>query len=171
MEIINGILLSLIAYFGVLVGLFIANMTKQEVRQGHNLILFLKEAIILMIIMLFLYHTSNDLLLISIGLAVGLLLGYVFRYIYFYLGIPMSLSFFISQDLLVSSLIFLFGLPHGSLMSYLSKKEVHVYLIKSLIFFSIPFISLLIPIDIGIFDILTGVMIGGLIYELKWPFS
>ena len=37
MALINSLLVSLLAYFGVVVGLFIATMTKLEVRQGHVL--------------------------------------------------------------------------------------------------------------------------------------
>ena len=64
--------------------------------------------------------------------------------------------------------IFLIGLFHGSLIHGLKKRELHNYLIKNLIFFLIPSLILFFPINMGI---LVGVMIGGLIYELKWPFS
>jgi hypothetical protein len=116
----------------------------------------------------FLYYSRNDLLFLGLGIILGLLLGYSFKYLYFYLGIAMSLSFLIFQDLLIGIVIFLVGLPSGSLISNLKKKELHKYLIKSLIFFFIPFLILLIPANLSV---LIGLMIGGFIYELKWPFS
>jgi hypothetical protein len=168
MALINSLLVSLLAYFGVVVGLFIATMTKLEVRQGHKLLEMLKQVLIFIIIGVFLYYSRNDLLFLGLGIILGLLLGYSFKYLYFYLGIAMSLSFLIFQDLLIGIVIFLVGLPSGSLISNLKKKELHKYLIKSLIFFFIPFLILLIPANLSV---LIGLMIGGFIYELKWPFS
>ncbi|MBI2667394.1 hypothetical protein HYX17_01330 [Candidatus Woesearchaeota archaeon] len=168
MAIINDALLYFFSYFGILIGIFIAGMAKEEIKQGHTLLLILKQILILIIIGISLYYLDDNISLFLVGLAFGLLLGYFFREIYFYLGIAMASSFLVLHELVISSLIFLVGLPHGSLMLHLKKKDLHIHLIKSLIFFSIPSLLLFFSIDMGI---LIGVMTGGLIYELKWPYS
>tara|TARA_Y100000310_G_scaffold344775_1_gene459428 strand:+ start:12057 stop:12563 length:507 start_codon:yes stop_codon:yes gene_type:complete len=168
MAIINNFLVGLVSFTGLIFGTFIAQLVKEELKPGHKYFIAFKDLLLLIIIGILLYYSRNNFLFLIIGLVLGLLLGRSLKNLYFYLGLGMASSFFLFKEILMGSLIFLTGLPHGTLISNLKKKELKNYVIKSLIFFLIPFISLIFNINTGVYP---GLMIGGLIYHLKWPYS
>jgi hypothetical protein len=126
----------LIAFLGLIFGIFLGKYTKEELKEGKKYFILLEKAILFVLILFLLYGVSFSFLVVIFSL-LGVLLARKLDKVYFYLG----LTFVLVSDLSVSALIFIFGLPYGSLL-YHSKK------IKEwnwdLLYFAIPLVLLLV---------------------------
>lgn len=112
-----NLIISFIAFFGLIIGWFIAKKTKEELKEGRKYFNWLHKFLVLVFIGSLIYFDFNIYLL-----ALGVLVGYFIRRSYLYLGL-VSFGFF-------NYFIFLFGLSYSSLEKYSNKK-----LILCLIFF------------------------------------
>lgn len=115
-----------IAFFGCILGYFIGRFTNEELKQ-NSLYLNILEIIILFILSFYFLYSSFNLISFFVGIVFGLL----FKFEYFYFGI----GIFSSQDFLSSAMIFVYGLPYGSLAYYNKRWKILVY---SFILFIIP---------------------------------
>lgn len=129
----------IIAFLGLVIGIILANRTKEELKAGKKYFVLLERIVLFVLIIFLLYRVSFSFLVI-----LGFFLGFVFFYklgkIYFYLGLVVLLSSLISESFLVliTALIFIFGLAYGTL-SYSKKKIIFGY---DLIYFLTPLILL-----------------------------
>ena len=99
----------LISFIGQFIGYLIAKLAKEEIKPGKIYFNLLKNILLLIIIGFSIYYQFNIFYLIS-----GLILGLIIKKEYFYFGI-------IANNLLFSSLIFIYGLPYGTLNNNLKK--------------------------------------------------
>lgn len=111
----------ILAFIGQFIGHIIAKITKEEIKPGKIYFNWLKNILLLIIIISCIYFQFNLLFLI-IGLAIGLIINKE----YFYFGL-------ISNNLLFGSLVFIYGLPYGTLNKIKS-------LLYNILFFSIAVI-------------------------------
>ena len=129
-----------IAFIGLLIGAFIARNTKEELKPGKKYFILLERIVLFVLVLFTLYNVS-----FGFGTAVAFLVGLLFFYklskSYFYLGLVMLLASFVSVNYLasVTILIFIFGLPHGSLF-YPGKRIKYWH--YELVFFLVPLILL-----------------------------
>lgn len=124
---------SFVSFLGILIGYFIAKSTKEELKPGMKYFIILELIILFLISSLFLFYSPDLFLFIF-----GLLFGFVFRFEYFYFGIGLfSLIFNLDLSFLISSLIFIYGLPYGGILFYTKKIKL---LFFHLILFFIPLI-------------------------------
>lgn len=154
----------LISFLGLIFGLILKKIAKEEVVDGRTYLdLFEKIVLVLIIIVLFpnLSLSFNAIMYLVVGVLFGYIIG-KYLTVYFYLGLSLVLSFLFSKNFFFLSnvLVFLFGLPRGSLIKF---KAVY----KNLLFFIIPFVGLLFLEVLGgdFFNILSGVCIGGFFKE------
>ena len=150
MNILNYSVIALIAYIGLFIGFILAIMAKEELKPGKKYFIFLQKAILLLIF-LFLFIGFNYL---SVLLLFALILIYVLKkriefgespYIYTILAIIFYLSSKnLNQFVIESSLIFLYGLPTGTLLTKKSNKETIINILKNIIFVIIAVILALI---------------------------
>lgn len=161
---INDIFIVIVSFIGLIVGMVIALYTKEELKPGEKYFTWFKRTVLLWIILLFVYYSRNELLFLMIGL----IAGFMFRLnVYLYLGIALASSFMIMQELIVASLIFLFGLPYGTLKAKgnLGIRHLKKPAVKHAAYFFMPFLILLIKPPLVL---LTGFVTGGLIYNLLY---
>lgn len=118
----------LIALVGQFIGLILAKFTKEELKQGKIYFNILKNIILVSIIISTLFYKLDIIYLI-----LGLVLALVIKKEYFYFGL-------ISNNLLFSSLIFIYGLPYGSLNNNFKKLiyNIPLFLITLIITFIYP---------------------------------
>lgn len=135
----------IIAFIGIIIGLLLARFTKEELKQGKKYFIWFKK-IILAILILTLIHIiltklffSRDILFALIGLITGLAAGYFFKKEYFYFGLALYLFLYSPFFLFVVILIFLFGLPYGTLL-FTKKNKYKILLYESIIFVFPPLI-------------------------------
>ena len=122
----------LVVILGCFLGYFIAKFTKGELKSGVIYFVLLELFIFLFLSLIFVYLSFNLFLFLS-----GILLGLIFRFEYFYFGT--GLASIINKDFsfLVSSIVFVYGLPYGSLSYYNKNFKILIY---SFVFFILPFI-------------------------------
>ena len=126
MAYINYVLTSVVVGLGILVGLLIGSMAKEELKQGNKYFSILQLLAITAVFFVFGY--SRYSLLISTGLALTALLVAVFLLgakqdivVFLILGIVFYLSSSTGTFALLASLVFIFTLPTGSL--FIARKK------------------------------------------------
>jgi hypothetical protein len=145
------IAVSLIAFFGLLAGLIIAFYTKEELEPGKKYFDFMIKIIVFLIIILMLYKFNKDYLILTIFFILGILLALFIRKNYLYLGMLLfaSSSLGMGYFSIIACLIFLLGLPFGTLISFnniKNKKKIYYIAVSNFILFYFGLITLYGPI-------------------------
>jgi len=126
----------IISYFGVFVGFELSKIAKEEVIAGKKNLASLEWALRLFILIMFFALTDFGLLSFVLIMVLIVIIESIFKDNYSWLG----LLFGLNPDFLIGSLIFVYGLPRGSLMlekSYLSilKKTIVFVIIGVIVLF------------------------------------
>ena len=142
----------LVSFLGCVCGYLIGMFTQEELKPG---LVYLKVFgfIVLAGIIFGFSYSSFNIFLFFIGIIAGLLLK--FEYFYFGLGLISAGSF------LNNALVFVYGLPYGSLAFYNKKKILLVY---SSIFFAVSLMSYFLNYNFVSFA--GGGLIGVLLFKL-----
>ena len=122
-----NVLVLILSFLGLIGGVTVSYFTKEELKPGEKYFLLLEKVLLFSISFTIIYYVGEFFLF----LALGVLAGFIFRKAYFYFGLALPLA---SETFLVllSSLVFIFGLPHGTLLASKSKtKDVKKELIIS----------------------------------------
>ena len=136
-------MLYFVSFLGQFIGWFIANRTEEELKDGRRYFLILTTSLLALLISFSIYYSFNVYLLI-----IGLIIGYLINKEYLFFGI-LSMK----NDILLNSLIFVYGLPYGSL----NYKSIRILLTNILLFF-IPF--LLLFFNINFYNLGAGGLLG-----------
>ena len=150
---VTKLLIALIAFCGLLVGYLLTFMAKEEIKPGRKYFSILERAVLIALVIVLLSQAWATKLFF-IPLIIGTLVGYFLRFRYFYLGLALAASVTLSTDffILVASLVFLHGLPYGSMSSKL-KLPFHMILffipVFIMLFFSPNNTSFLLPFVAG----------------------
>lgn len=152
MNLLNYSLATIIAYLGLFIGFLLAIIAKEEIKPGKKYFIFLQKIILLLIfISLLIFIDLNYLLVLLISAFIVIYLSKTKKefnklpYIY----ILLSIIFYLSSKklnlfIIESSLIFLYGLPTGSLLTKKSKKETIINILTNIPFILIAIILFLI---------------------------
>ena len=142
-------MLYFVSFLGQFIGWFIANRTEEELKDGRRYFLILTTSLLALLISFSIYYSFNVYLLI-----VGFIIGYLINKEYLFFGI-LSMK----NDILLNSLIFVYGLPYGSL----NYKSIRILLTNILLFF-IPF--LLLFFNINFYNLGAGGLLGILVKRI-----
>lgn len=108
---------SLFSLIGIIIGILIAYLSKEELESGKKYFIILEILIILALIITIFFFEFN-IIFFSLGLALGLLI--IKEYLYF--GIILFSGVFNNNvQFLNTALVFLYGMPYSSMIFY--KKE------------------------------------------------
>jgi hypothetical protein len=144
-------LAAIICYMGLFAGFILAKIAREEIKSGARYFVFIQKAIwILIFITLMVYLDLTYLLLL-------LILAFIFVFLtnkkeFFnspYAYIFLAAIFYISSRkteifITASSLIFLYGLPTGTLITKKNNKETVFNILKQLIFLFIAIVLFII---------------------------
>jgi len=121
-----------LGFFGLLIGATLSLFTKEELKPGRKYFILLEKALLLAVSLVIVFYVKD----FFVFFVLGFFAGFVFRRIYFYLGLalPLTLGSFL---ILLSSLIFVFGMPHGTLIAGELKKRKKI--VKEMVFSGIFF--------------------------------
>ena len=136
----------LISFTGLIFGIFLAKIAREELRPGYFYFFWFKKIILAcLIIVLFLNIEFSLIWMLFFGVVFGYLSG-LYSKIYFYLGLCSTISFLFSKELffLINIFIFLFGLPEGTL--YKRSKFSRLY--KNFVVYIIPFLFFIFFFDV-----------------------
>ena len=142
-------MLYFVSFLGQFIGWFIANRTEEELKDGRRYFLILTTSLLALLISFSIYYSFNVYLLI-----IGLIIGYLINKEYLFFGI-LSMK----NDILLNSLIFVYGLPYGSL----NYKSIRILLMNILLFF-IPF--LLLFFNMNFYSLGAGGLLGILVKRI-----
>ena len=133
---------TIIAFLGLIVGLILARFTKEELKPGRKYFIWFKKIILLVLVVSLVYIAWSNMFFIKeaigaiIGFLVGLIVAYFFKKEYFYFGLALYILAYTQSFIFITILIFLFGLPYGTLL--FSKKFKYKTALFDLIMFIIP---------------------------------
>ncbi|MBI4159353.1 hypothetical protein HY500_03800 [Candidatus Woesearchaeota archaeon] len=147
----------IIGFSGFVIGFFLNKFVKEELEIGKKYFALL--SIMLLASLFFLIEADISLI---IGFLGGILLSLILKNVYFYLGLLItSIALFQESIVIVSSLIFVFGLSYAALNHSMLKKKL---IIISFVLFFIPFLLLLQMRIIGsYYSIFQGIAAGGIV--------
>lgn len=123
----------LVSFSGLVAGIIIANMAKEELKAGRKYFSLMQDfLIVLMLFFLLEFYEVNIFVIVPILLVVFLLLFYLknsVKYINMIIYSLLAVIFYLSSKSinlfsLEASLIFLYGLPTGSLISKEKAKNI-----------------------------------------------
>lgn len=145
-------LIPVIAFSGFLIGLLLRKLIKEEIKPGKKYFLIIEKAVLLAIIIILLSLTK-DYFHLFIGVITGFILAFILTR-YLFLGLSTTISLFLNNiTLLITSLIFIYGIPYTALKS----RKILINLI-----FFLPLLILLIPNHFIFTDYLIGISSGAL---------
>jgi len=144
MNLINYFLISLIVYLGLLLGIVLSFMTKEELKPGKKYFILVHN-ILLGFILFFVLESLNINVYLTLFLPL-ILIVFLFFYgliykksniIYFLLGVVFWISSKnLNYLLIISSLIFFYGFLISSLQIDFKKKNYLQILYRNLLFFN-----------------------------------
>lgn len=150
-------LILVVVFLGYIAGIAIGRLTKDEFNSGRKWLVLMQKILIVLLAIGCLYYVKLSWML-GLGFAIGIFTISFFG-IYFYFGILGFLSIgFYNYVVIVNSLMFLFGLPYGTINSANSSYKKNW---KVLLFFA-PFILLVLgELNISWLNLLFGICCGG----------
>jgi hypothetical protein len=135
-------MLSLIVFSGLLFGILLAYISPEELDGGKKYFEIFSLLVLFGIFLVLIHYFKFSV----IGLVLGVISGYFLKRVYFYFGLGLVLSHVLGFNLLFSSLVFIFGLPYGSLLVIKSKK-LWKEIVIDFVLFLIPFLLLIVKFD------------------------
>ncbi len=151
MELINYTLTSIVSFLGLILGIILAYIAKEELKQGKKYFIFLQKVILTLIFFFIFYYLKLNIFFIIILSLIFFILIYLYNekiktyYIYPFLAI---LFYFSSKNVelfkIQAFLIFLYGFPTGSLLTKVKKRNYLEIFIKHISFIIISLILFLI---------------------------
>lgn len=150
---------SLLGFIGILVGILIAKYTKEELKQGKKYFLWIERISLIIIFLILLFNFKLSWLVL-----IGLVAGYFLPIEYLAFGLAI-ISF---ENIIIACLVFIYGLPYGSLINKDKTKRV----LKELILFILPVLLLInnfgLIYQTEIISIAAGIL---LIRGVNWKFK
>ena len=162
----NIILLTSAVFLGLLAGLIIANFTKEEINANRRYFILTKY-LLLLVLSLTVSYFYKDYKFWYIYFILGVIMGHFLRILFLYLGIILGSTVNLDNNklLIVSSIIFLFGLIYSS--NYVGKNK-RFLIILIIINYLLLLISTIITTYIystSLTLIVSGALLGNIIYS------
>ena len=150
---------SLLSFIGILIGILIARYTKEELIPGKKYFLVIERICLILISLIIIYYYKP-----SWTIFLGLIAGYFIEINYLCFGLILVLT----ENLLVSLIIFIYGLPYGTML----KKEKTKKVLKDLLLFIIPILLLINNIGLIYQKELISFAVGMLFMRgVNWKFK
>lgn len=133
------IFVPIIAFLGLVAGILLTKTIIEERIPGRKYYRWMKRILLFMMIIGLLYYNTNYSALFF-GIILGTLIM-IFAEEYVIMGVSLVTAFLFSKEIifLTAVLIFLYGLPYGTLHG---KRKIKEFLAKNLIYFFAPFLAL-----------------------------
>lgn len=152
MDFISYFLSVIIAYSGILFGLLLGKIAKEELKPGKRFFLLMQNILFIMFLVLFLFFFLNNKILIIMGILIIIIIifksikqnfGVILKksinpyYVYIIYGILIFLvQIKLNEFFVLLTIIFVYGLPTGSLVYY-SKKDILKQVLSKTVFLGI----------------------------------
>ncbi|MBS3095518.1 hypothetical protein J4231_02460 [Candidatus Woesearchaeota archaeon] len=163
---IADLLLMLIAFSGMATGIIIGRYAYEELKPGEKYFIIFKNTI-LVVIAVFLALNANDFVIADLlFFATGFVVAYFLRFNYLFLGLSSAVSIMLGKQLFVMPLIYVYGLPFGTVRYYHIRN--HARLVKAIL---VNFIMFVVPLAVLYFDFDVNMLVmfsaGALIANIR----
>ncbi|HLC87338.1 MAG TPA: hypothetical protein VJH65_03635 [Candidatus Nanoarchaeia archaeon] len=167
-------LIPLIAFSGLIFGILLSKISPEEMKSGKKYFNYLKKIALAVLVISLIFLTAPFSWYVLLGLIIGYISALLLKRVYFFLGLALLLSFLTFNPnftLLVSSLIFIFGLPLGSLinMELKKRKDIYFLVLFNLLFFLAPLLLLFVQ-DLFVYNLIFPLAFtaGSLLYLIRY---
>ncbi len=144
-------MLGIISFVGSIIGIILSKTIPEEVKPGEKYFKLLKKIILFLILLLPAYYFKISILFFIIGL----IIAYILKKEWLFLGLVLVLSYQIKElNLVIISLIFIYGLPYGTLLK--NKLDLVINLILFLLPIILIYNNLYITYNQEIFSFVLG---------------
>jgi hypothetical protein len=143
-------MLSLIVFLGVVVGCLIGYLAEEELKPGRWILDAFRHALFVIIIIVFFFNNISWMIFLLVSGMIILVSFHPKRETLYYLALAvvLFLSYRYNAFSLIAPLIFLYGLPVGSLYLVENRKKKGIKLISSLIISYFGFLALAIILGV-----------------------
>lgn len=131
-------LLVLIVFLGIVIGLVLNKLVREEMKLGRKYFLWLEKALFVAIIVSLIVLSGGFSFFSLIFLIVGFFVAFLLKETYFYLGLGLVLAFISdNKDYLavIASFIFVIGLVFGALKDFKKENVKRIFLFSVIGFF------------------------------------
>lgn len=147
-------LIALTSFFGILGGLLLNKIAKEEIKLGKKYFNFIIRICLVIISLILMYNFKA-----SWTVLLGMILAYFIGFNYLFFG----LSCVILDNFLLYVVIFIYGLPYGTILG--NNKKI----LNELILFLIPLILLYNGLNITYGTEIASIIVGFLLMKaIKW---
>ena len=151
----------IVSLLGIFCGFLLKKIAREEIKFGKfgsRYFVWMKRIILSLIIIIVLYFTKSVPLVIFTAVLGFILSSFLSEYLF--LGTALVFSFIAGKEMLITmaSLIFLYGLPYGSMLRRFEVKHLSIILL-----FFLPFILLAVDVDSSV---MIGLTSGGCLQYL-----
>ena len=144
---ISDVIVMMIAFLGVATGVFIGRHTYEELKNGEKYFILFKNFILVAIAVIFLLSIKRFSIDLLVFFLAGFFIAHFLRLNYLFLGFGGVASIAMGNMLTIMPLIYVYGLPFGTIRYYHIKN--HVKLLRVLL---VNFILFMLPILLLFFD-------------------
>ncbi len=155
---------ALFPIIGLFLGLLLAKLTKDELKQGEKYFRLICSLIIAVFFLILLWNNLEAK--IFIGIALGLILGFFIFNPYLYLGLLAVITY---SGLNRETFIVLSVLFSLSYISLYHKQANWKFILFCMVLFLLPYLS--IPLKANIPWLLSGISIGGFFHVIRENYS
>lgn len=156
---LDSVIIHILSFLGLAAGFIVAHNSWDELRLGDKYFRITKIIILLLIMGILALSLKFNFITIIL-FALGIFIGWIFRRTYLYLGIASVVSILVGNPLPIVALIFLYGLPEGSLLYYHTKEEhLKKETLINLGLFILPLALLFFPQHIVINSFIIGALL------------
>lgn len=141
---LTNILLMLIGFSGIILGIIIGRHTYEELKSGEKYFIFFKGVILFSMSLILIFGIKRFSLDLLFLLLLGFAIAHFLKFTYFFLGISAAASILTNQQLLILPLVYVYGLPFGTIRYYHIKnhRKLLKIIIVNLILFMFPLLFL-----------------------------
>lgn len=135
----NNYLAVIVSFIGFFIGMLVAYFSKEELIKGKKYFVYFRKLMVTAIGVAILYYAWGS----PLYFILGMICGYFLRSYYFYIGVALALVFGKEPFILLASMIFVFGLPHGTLIFkefFKEKRKFYRIISMNILLFVIPFL-------------------------------
>ncbi len=159
---LSALAIHVLSFLGIIAGFIVAHYSYDELKDGSQYFRVLRNIFIILIILALTLTIKFQYYHILLFIA-GILFGYFFRFTSLYLGLAGVIGILSGNLALIPSLIFLYGLPEGTLQYYHHKSEtLKRHTLFKLLLFVLPLVLLAAPN----LTVLASFAMGALIMQL-----
>lgn len=144
---LDDVILMVIAFLGIVMGVVIGKHTYEELKAGEKYFVLFKNLVLLAMALMLLFGIKRISIELLVLFLMGFLVAYFLRFTYLFLGFAAAASIMAGKQLAILPLIYVYGMPFGTIRYYHIKNNL-----KLLRIILVNFILFMLPLGLMYFE-------------------